>query len=90
MHKLQFRITKPTTNKGSTIMSKSTSAKLVAKRMKERRQEIGVSQGAVAEAAGVDRKTINRIENGHFSPNLDTFFRICTALDVKPENLVKV
>lgn len=61
----------------------------VAARMKERRAELAVSQGAVADAAGVDRKTINRIENGHFSPSLDTFFRICIALDVAPEVLVK-
>lgn len=68
--------------------TKSTSAKQVAKRIKNRRTTLGVSQLAVADAAGVDRKTINRIENGHFSPNLDTFFRICTALDVEPETII--
>ena len=61
----------------------------IAARIKKRRGELAVSQGAVADAAGVDRKTINRIENGHFSPSLDTFFRICTALDVEPEVLIK-
>ncbi|NBO57256.1 MAG: XRE family transcriptional regulator, partial [Actinobacteria bacterium] len=34
-------------------------------------------------------KTVNRIENGHFSPSLDTLFRLCKALKVKPEALVK-
>lgn len=68
---------------------KTTSAKTVAKRIKERREQLSATQHAVAQAAGIDRKTINRIENGHFSPNLDTFFRICIALDIKPETLVK-
>jgi DNA-binding XRE family transcriptional regulator len=32
--------------------------------------------------AGVDRKTINRIENGHFSPSLDTMVRLAHAFGV--------
>lgn len=60
----------------------------VASRMKKLREDIGLSQGQLADNAGIDRKTINRIENGHFSPSLDTFFRICYALDTRPEKLV--
>jgi transcriptional regulator with XRE-family HTH domain len=40
--------------------------------------------------AGVDRKTINRIENGHFSPALDTLVRLSSALAVTPASLLKV
>jgi transcriptional regulator with XRE-family HTH domain len=39
--------------------------------------------------AGVDRKTINRIENGHFSPALDTLVRLSSALSVAPSSLLK-
>lgn len=60
----------------------------VARRMKSFREQAELSQGALASLAGIDRKTINRIENGHFSPNLDTFFRICYALQVKPSAFV--
>jgi DNA-binding XRE family transcriptional regulator len=72
------------------MTTKSHSANQVAKLIRARRIEIGVTQRAVANAAGVNRKTINRIENGHFSPSLDTFFRICTALDVEPKSIIDV
>ena len=61
----------------------------VAERIKERRLEMSVSQDVLGKCAGVDRKTINRIENGHFSPSMDTFFRLCIALDVQPGNILK-
>ena len=38
----------------------------VAERIKERRLKISVTQETLGKFAGVDRKTINRIENGHF------------------------
>ena len=48
-----------------------------------------ISQEALAQKAGVDRKTVNRIENGHFAPSLDTFFRICGALGANPVDVVR-
>jgi len=42
----------------------------VRRRMKSLRIDMGITQGDLAKAAGVDRKTVNRIENGHFSPSL--------------------
>lgn len=53
------------------------------------RQENNFSQARLAEIAGVDRKTINRIENGHFSPALDTIVRLSVALGVKPSELLR-
>ena len=47
-----------------------------------------LSQDELAQRAGIDRKTVNRIENGHFSPSLDTLFRLCKALKVKPADFV--
>ena len=49
----------------------------------DRRTYLNVTQESLANNIGIDRKTINRIENGHFSPNLDTLVRIFTALDIK-------
>ncbi|NBO56788.1 MAG: XRE family transcriptional regulator [Actinobacteria bacterium] len=65
------------------------SKKQVAERLYEARINLGISQERTAKLAQVDRKTVNRIENGHFSPSLDTFFRLCQVLKVKPEALVK-
>jgi transcriptional regulator with XRE-family HTH domain len=48
-----------------------------------KRTKLGLSQERLAKICNIDRKTINRIENGHFSPNLETLVRIFTALDIK-------
>lgn len=61
----------------------------VHNRIRSLRLDAGLSQEELATAAGIDRKTVNRIENGHFSPNLDTFFRLCVALNVRPSELMK-
>ncbi len=61
----------------------------LAEMLYELRQDKELSQARLAEIAGVDRKTINRIENGHFSPALDTIVRLSTALGVKPSELLK-
>lgn len=69
--------TKP--SRASSRFSAELSAKLGSMR-----EQKGMTQGELAEEAGIDRKTINRIENGHFSPSMDTFFRICGALGTTP------
>ena len=43
------------------------------------RTKNGLSQAKLAKLSGVDRKTINRIENNHFSPSLDTYLRILSV-----------
>ena len=66
----------------------SLSAKTVADRLVALRAERGFSQARLAELAGVDRKTINRIENGHFSPSLDTLTRLSVVLKCRLADLV--
>jgi transcriptional regulator with XRE-family HTH domain len=61
---------------------------VLAERLGELRLERELSQAKLAEFAGVDRKTINRIENGHFSPALDTIVRLSVALDISPSELL--
>ncbi|TKK91313.1 helix-turn-helix transcriptional regulator [Herbidospora galbida] len=39
--------------------------------------------------ADVDRKTINRIENGMYSPHLDKVFQIADALAIPTRDLFK-
>lgn len=55
----------------------------------ERRTQLGMSQAKLAELCGVDRKTINRIENGHFSPSLDTMLRIALVLSSDANTFIK-
>jgi len=66
----------------------SLSAKTVADRLVALRAERGFSQARLAELAGVDRKTINRIENGHFSPSLDTLTRLSVVLKCRLADLL--
>jgi transcriptional regulator with XRE-family HTH domain len=52
------------------------------------REQLELSQSEVAERAGIDRKTVNRIENERFSPNIDTLTRISVALGVSVSDLL--
>ena len=61
----------------------------VADKLRGFRVEQGLSQHALADKSGIDRKTVNRIENGHFSPSLNTLFRLCDTLSVKVSEVVK-
>jgi putative transcriptional regulator len=56
----------------------------------DKRTAAGISQQALADIAGIDRKTINRIENGHFSPNLDTITRLAIVLKLETSKYFKV
>jgi transcriptional regulator with XRE-family HTH domain len=52
------------------------------------REQLELSQSEVAERAGIDRKTVNRIENERFSPSIDTLTRISVALGVNVSDLL--
>lgn len=56
--------------------------------IRDLRRKRGLSQGALAEQAGVDRKTINRIENGHHSTTVSTLAAIADSLGEKPSVLL--
>lgn len=53
-------------------------------RLKQARAARGLSQNAVAQAAGVRHPTIIRLEAGASSPSLDTLERVAAALCVSP------
>ena len=51
------------------------------------RAEKRISQGQLAEMAGVSRNTISSIETGQFSPTAKLALHLCIALDKKFEDL---
>jgi len=61
----------------------------VAAQLKSLRLKKKLTQERLAKKSGIDRKTINRIENFQFSPSMDTFFRVCGGLGVKPNDVIK-
>ncbi len=52
-----------------------------------RDQHGGMSQAALAEAIGVSRQTVVAIEKGHYSPSLETAFRIARLFGVGVEDV---
>ncbi|HPA38441.1 MAG TPA: helix-turn-helix transcriptional regulator [Phenylobacterium sp.] len=52
-----------------------------------RDQHGGMSQAALAEAIGVSRQTVVAIEKGHYSPSLETAFRIARLFGVGLEDV---
>ena len=72
-----------------TLKAKSAlQQEVVAEQLRKQRLNAELSQDSLAELAGIDRKTINRIENGHFSPTLDTITRLCIVLEITPGTLL--
>ncbi|MGV9600723.1 helix-turn-helix transcriptional regulator [Streptosporangium sandarakinum] len=59
-------------------------------RLRELREAHGLTQEQLGELAEVDRKTINRIENGMYSPHLDKVFQIADALRIPVRDLFEL
>jgi putative transcriptional regulator len=55
--------------------------------VREHRLAAGLSQEALAERCGVDRKSISRMETGAFSPRLDSVFNLAVALEIPVSEL---
>ena len=58
--------------------------------VREHRVAAGLSQEALAERCGVDRKSISRMETGAFSPRLDSVFNVAEALNIPMSELFDV
>ncbi|MGN6057712.1 MAG: helix-turn-helix transcriptional regulator [Sphingomicrobium sp.] len=56
-------------------------------RLKERRTELGLTQGQLADLCLVSRKTINTVENGVFVPSTLLALKLAEALGVSVEQL---
>ena len=62
--------------------------KLIFKnRLREMRNEKGLSQSELAQIVGVSRQTISSIENGQFNPTAKLALILCIALDQKVEDM---
>ncbi|WP_063735641.1 helix-turn-helix domain-containing protein [Streptomyces sp. RTd22] len=61
----------------------------VGVRIRAARTWRNLTQERLGERAGMDRQAMNRIEQGHQAPGLDTLIRIADALDVPLAELVQ-
>lgn len=55
--------------------------------VKERRMLLGLTQGQLAERAGVSRQTIISIEGGRYDPSLTLALKLATLLGERVEGL---
>ncbi len=60
----------------------------LSKRLKELRNQRGLSQELLAEDSGLSLRTIQRIENSETKPTGETLKRIANALNVNPDELI--
>ena len=56
----------------------------VGGRLKEVREDQGLTKTALAQKVGLDPSQITKIENGQSNPSLDALFRICETLNITP------
>jgi putative transcriptional regulator len=59
----------------------------LANGLKERRNELGLTQAELAERVAVTRKTVNTIENGVFTPSATLAIKLAQALGLSVERL---
>lgn len=56
-------------------------------KIKEYRENKGISQGELAKLCNVSRQTINAIENNKYDPSLQLAFDLAKTLGTKVDNL---
>ena len=61
---------------------------LLGEILRRERQRAGLTQEALAHAAGIDRTYVSMLENGKASPTLETLFRLCDAIGVSASAVV--
>lgn len=63
-------------------------AKIVGKVIADYRQKSGVSQEVLSGLADIGRSHLSAIERGERKPTLETFYRICTALNTTMSKVI--
>ena len=63
---------------------------LVGKVIQKYRDDKKLSQEVVSGLADMGRTHLSAIERGVRKPTLETFFKICDALDIKPSEMMKL
>jgi transcriptional regulator with XRE-family HTH domain len=67
---------------------KEREAVLFGEAVRRAREQRGMSQTQLADAAGLSAPYLNILEHGGNTPTLSVVFRICEALDIAPAVLI--
>lgn len=57
--------------------------------IKERREQLGISQGELAKKCGIAQSTLCDIEKGRLVPSIETTIKIANALNIEIDTTVK-
>jgi len=68
--------------------TKTESTENISESLRTQRISKGWSQLELATRAGIDRKTVNRIENERFAPSVETLVSLSDALGVSVASLL--
>lgn len=60
----------------------------IGNKLLEVRKKAGLTQAEVAECAGLSDRTYADIERGNVNMRIETFLRICRALNVTPDDIL--
>lgn len=61
-----------------------------ARNVRRLRKAKGLTQQQLADAAGINRTFISRLERGHFSATLETVAAVASALEMTAAQLVEI
>lgn len=54
----------------------------IGERVRKRREELGLTQAALADRMGCYQPDVSRLESGQQTPRVDTMQRVADALDI--------
>ena len=63
---------------------------VISQRVREHRQQLGLTVAQLAESSGISKGMLSKIENGHASPSLGTLARVAAAINVPVTSLFRV
>lgn len=61
----------------------------VASNVRHLREQRGLTQAELADASGLGREFVNKLERGHVSVALETIGALAIALEIKPAKLIE-
>ena len=62
--------------------------KSIGNKLLARRKQAGMTQGELAEAAGLSDRTYADIERGTVNARIETILNICKSLDITPDDIL--
>jgi transcriptional regulator with XRE-family HTH domain len=66
-----------------------SSGPMMGRELQRLRERAGLTQEQLSSQAGLSRPYISQLERSLKSPTVDTLFRLCDALDVSADSVVK-